>query len=153
MKIIVALVIVVALYFTLFHGSQFKASFVFGGAEYSHNRTQRGGDLKNHFYTLGDSDPFGNRQLVQIIELPDGMLPEQYEYYMEPLYKRYKLQPYERDPLTRVGAFEQTGLKFKSYSTKLEIGDETHIAFYLTSTEERRNNNQVLRELARISFD
>lgn len=153
MKILVVLLIVVALYFTLFHGNQFKANFVFGGDEYSHNRTQGGGDLKNHFYTLGDSDPLGNRQLVQIIELPDGMLPEQYEYFMKPLYSRYKLQPYEGDPLTRVGNFEQTGLKFKSYSTKLDIEGGTHMVFYLTSIEERRNNNQVIRELARISFD
>jgi len=63
---------------------------------------------------------------------------------MKPLYSRYKLQPYERDPLIRVCNFEQTGLKFKSNSTKLEIDERTHMMFYLTSIEERRNNNRVL---------
>jgi len=151
--LVVGSAILAILYFIFVHSNPFKQSFTFGDDYYSHNRSQGGGDFENHFYTIGGEDVAGMRQLVQILELPENTLPEQYEYYMTPLFSRYKLEPYKDSALERVGNFEQAGLKFKSFSTTIEIDDRTHMIFYLTNLDERRGRPQVLRELADIRFE
>ncbi len=154
MKLLVAVVsTIVIIYFVFFNSNIFKQSFSFGDDYYAYNRSQGGGIFENYFYTIGGEDAPGMRQVVQIIKFPDEVLPEQYEYYMQPLFTRYKLKPYDGEALTRTGQFERAGLKFRSYSSTVEIDDHTHMAIYLTSLDERRGKSRILRDLESIAFE
>lgn len=153
MKIFAIVVIAVVLYFAIFNQNSFKKEFDFGGDRYAFNRSQGGGDFENFFYTVGGEDVPGYRQVVQIVKIPKEVVAEQYEYYMQPLFTRYKLKEYDGETLTRAGNFEQAGLKFKSFSAPVSVDDKIHMAFYLTSVKEKRGRHQILTDLRNIKFE
>lgn len=156
MKILIPLIIVVAAYFTFFHGSNFEKDLYFQGETYNHAKKLSRGEVINHFYAPDGMDVNSAKKFIQITELSEKMQKTDWQRHLKPLINRYKLTPVGDQPHELAGSIGQAGVFFKSYATSITVKGSEHMAFYIVIVNEENDDEttsdkiDIINEIKRL---
>ena len=151
MKILVALLIVLAGYYFFFHGSAFEKDFYFNGEAYSHIKKARGGEITNHFYTPSGIEFNNAQKFIQIIEISDEMQKINWLDQVQALLNRYKLTPLEGQPLELAGNITVSGQLLNSYATAISVKGKDHMVFYIVTQDKEHSQETTAEKIAIIN--
>ena len=150
MKILIAILILLAGYYFLFHGSALEKDLYFNGEAYSHVKKVRGGEMTNHFYTLEGMDVRSALKFIQIIEFSEKIQKANWPIYLKPLFNRYKLTSVEGQPFELAGTSKQANISFNSYAAPIDIKGVEHMAFFIRAIDNEHDNESKSDKIATI---
>ena len=146
---IVVAAVAIAAYF-LFFQEAFDADLRFDGQTYSHVSKVSGGDVTNHFYTVGGESFRTATSSIQIIEMSDNLQDRAIRQdRLSGLFSQYSLKPVGSEPLEAAGSMERGGIFFRAYSAPISVEGKEHQAFYLETTAAKptRRNSSKTKEM------